>query len=432
MKKFLLNTIVLLIFWGVLYYVTVFITIRTVNLDPINGIKPFFFSLFVFSILYKIKWDFSTFKRVKSAAVLVFLFLVFFYFSNYIYGFTLKSRIFFNEITAEKYRGWKGITQKQQDSMGFVPVPNGRGFHVFPIGEDIPMAYNSQGFRVALSDTDYIAEPGKVDVLFLGCSFTYGDACYAEETFAYKVGKLGSYKIINAGICSYGLNQMYLLSKQLIKKFKPRYTVIQYSPWLVERATSFGAPANGFLPVPYFFDKDDSIALQYPVEKAETFNINRQLLREKHQNRYFKFMKEFGLWYLLKEDAKQWHYHLPKWLGGPPSPSTDRKKVAKVIYNNIANEAVINNSKPIFLLLGSPDYSGGAQSMITTKGAQLVNADTILWRGLKRNNTDAYNRKYGHWRKNNSNDKDSVLVDTHPNPLAHTIIAQEILKIIKK
>jgi hypothetical protein len=381
-------------------------------LDPINGIKPFFFSLFIFSLLYKIKWDFSCFRQLKSAVALISVFLVFFYITNYIYGFSLRSRMFFQDITSEKYRGWRGITQIQQDSMGFVPVSNGRGFHVFPIGADIPMAYNSQGFRVALSDTDYIAEPGKVDILFLGCSFTYGDACYAEETFAYKVAKLGGYKIINAGICSYGLNHMYLLSKKLIKKFKPRYTVIQYSPWLVERATSFGAPANGFLPVPYFYDRDDSIAIQYPVEKAGLFNINRQLLREKYQNSYFKFMQEFGLEYMLNEDKKYWHYSLPVWLGGPPSPSTDRKKVAKIIFNDIANEAVINNSKPIFLLLGSPDYSAGAQRIIDPKHAQIVNVDTVLWHGIKRNNTNAYDRRYGHWRKKNKNDKDSVLVDT--------------------
>jgi hypothetical protein len=432
MKKFILNAFVLLVFWGVIYLATVFIAIRTVKLDPINGIKPFFFSLFVLSVLYKVKWDFSYFRQVKSAAALIFTFLVFFYITNYVYGFTLRSRLFFHEITSEKYRGWRGITQIQQDSLGFVPSLNGRGFHVFPIGDEIPMSYNSQGFRVALSDTNFVAEPGKVDVLFLGCSFTYGDACYAEETFAYKVGQLGGYKVINAGICSYGLNHMYLLSKKLIKKYKPRYTVIQYSPWLVERATSYGAPANGFLPVPYFYDNGDFIALQFPIEKASIFDINRKLLREKYQNSYLKFMKEFGLEYMLKEDIKYWHYSLPIWLGGPPSPTDDRKKVAKIIYNEIAKEAQTNNSKPIFLLLGSPDYSAGAQRMINVKGSQLVNADAILWQGIKRNNTNVYNRKYGHWRKKNKNDKDSVMVDAHPNPLAHTIIAKELLKIINK
>ncbi len=56
------------------------------------------------------------------------------------------------------------------------PVPGAMGFHTFPIGDDIPMKYNEYGFRVPVSEPFGVDYSKGVDLLFLGCSFTYGDA----------------------------------------------------------------------------------------------------------------------------------------------------------------------------------------------------------------------------------------------------------------
>lgn len=84
-------------------------------------------------------------------------------------------------------RGWAGRVHQHDGQLGFAPIPGATGAHVFPIGPGIPMKYSQAGFRVPVDEKP---EGNRRPVfLFLGCSYTYGDACRAEDTFAYLVGK---------------------------------------------------------------------------------------------------------------------------------------------------------------------------------------------------------------------------------------------------
>ncbi len=47
-------------------------------------------------------------------------------------------------------------------------------------------------------------------MLTLGCSFTYGAANHAEDTFSYLVGNYFGGSTKNAGVSSYGLSQMVI------------------------------------------------------------------------------------------------------------------------------------------------------------------------------------------------------------------------------
>ena len=158
-------------------------------------------------------------------------------------------------------RGWSRPAHRPDPDLGFAPIPGARSAHTFPIGPDIPMAYNKDGFRVPVGATSR-NRPGP-RILFLGCSYTYGDACLAEETFPHKVAQAVGGTELNAGRCSYGLAQMLLLAEDLIPKHRPDLLVVQYSPWLVNRAITPYAPAwLGTLPVPYFFlEETDEIAI---------------------------------------------------------------------------------------------------------------------------------------------------------------------------
>jgi hypothetical protein len=73
-------------------------------------------------------------------------------------------------------------------------------------------------------------------VLALGCSFTYGAATNAENTYPYLVGQRLAGTTRNAGVSSYGLSQMMILAKRLVPAYKPDYLLVQYSPWLVDRS----------------------------------------------------------------------------------------------------------------------------------------------------------------------------------------------------
>lgn len=432
MKKAIINVAVLFLFWLLLYAITVFIAVRVVTLDPINGIKPFFFTLFVFSICYNKYWSIKGFVRLYSLVKYIVVFSAVFGVFYYSYAIFLRSVNFYHELTAVKYSGWVGNTQKDDDTFGLVHVKNARGYHAYPIGDNVPITYNVQGFRVAPCDTAFAAQKDSVDVLFLGCSWTFGDACLAEQTFPYLVGKKGGMRIVNAGVCSYGLAQMYLLSGKLIPQLKPRYTVVQYSPWLVDRGTSIGAPAATFLPVPYFHDLKDTIELQYPVQKTQVFGINRAEIRKKYTDRKMGFVFGYGIPFFFREDLMYLRYSLPVWLGGPQNPSKDKKKVERMVYRSIIKNIRAQGSIPVVVCIGDRKYSKTAGEVIGDPTVRIINADEALWLQLAVKNKNSYSRRYEHWRKQNPGDKDSVFLDGHPNPLAHHIIAEEILKKIKK
>jgi hypothetical protein len=435
MKKFLGNAAVLFIFWVIVYWITVKIAVRFVTIDPINGIKPLFFSFWFFSILYGKYWSLKSTKTLTTWLKYSLVFFGFFTSVYYAYSVVKRSIILFNELIGQNYRGWNPNPHKPDDTLGLAPKRGFKGNHTFAIGPNIAMYFNKQGFRVPVKDSAQVVDKDTLGVMFLGCSYTYGDACLAEETFAFKVGRQLGVNTVNAGVCSYGLSQMYLLSQKLVPQYKPKYTVIQFSPWLVERATSWGAPAaNNFLPSPYFYDKDDSIALQLPIERTSVFNINREELTKKYSGKYFSFLFGFALSYLFSEDWKVIKYKTPVWLGGPPNPSHEKEKVMKIAYSNMIREILKNGSRPVILCLGDSAYSEKAFAMFKNKNVIVVNADKALKKGIRIETGDAftrYSKTYCHWRKPNPKASDSVMVDSHPNPYAHSIIANEIVNAIK-
>lgn len=431
MKRFLISAVILFLFWGLLYAITVFLAVRFVGLSPINGIKPFFISLYIFSLFYGKYWSLQTLKKPLKLISFIAVFVLFFFTSYYIYAIIIRSKNLYRELTAERYRGWRGNPHITDDTLGLIPVKNGRGYHVFPLGDDIPMAYNAQGFRVALNDTGFVAGREKTDVLFLGCSYTYGDACYAEQTFSYLVGKTAGLNIINAGVCSYGLSQMYILSGRLISRYKPAITVVQFSPWLVDRATSYSAPASTFLSVPYFSETGDSVALQMPFTGSDEFRIDRKEINRKYKGSYLTFLVNFALPYFITEDLKRLRSAWPEWMGGVKAAAADKNKVERIVYNAIIDNIKAAGSTPVVLCLGDTAYSRKAVAIIGKK-ALIVNADSALWSRLSPATQAAFSLKYHHWRKTSPGAKDSVLVDTHPNPVAHRIIADEIIKKIKQ
>lgn len=324
----------------------------------------------------------------------------------------------------KKERGWRGVVHVADDSLGFRPIPGARGFHIFPIGDSIPMCYDSRGFRAPLA-ADTLCTPDKpVDILFLGCSCTYGDACYVEETFPYKVAKEAHLNYINAGVCSYGLSHMYLLAQKLIPKYKPKYVVIQYSPWLGTRGTSVYAPSYlGLIPNPYFTYNNNTVGLELPAFKSDVFAIDKVALREQYKGHYWKFFFGYGMPFVAKETVSDIKTKIDLFFHPAKKPATDLAAVENYAYNEIIKITNANGGKAIILKYGD-------DANTTFKGypnAAFANADSSLITYLKAENKTS--DIFKHWRKTTATD--SVIVDGHPNFLAHNIITQTIISQIK-
>ena len=430
MKK-AINIILLAVFWGIIFaFLGVILKIVGLLGKSISFITTLYLILLFISITYKQFWSVKTFSNkkrlVKFLSVIISSFLVLLFLNNLVY----KSYILYRYTTKENSRGWEGRAHQRDDTLGFKPIPNARAFHTFPLGDKMPMAYNNKGFRIPLSDTSKIIEPPKSNLLFLGCSFTYGDACVAEETFPYLIAEATNLSYINAGVCSYGLSHMLLLAERLIPEYKPEYVIVQYSPWLVSRGTNMFAPVYiGSVPSPYFTERDNSYIIEPPIYKSQNFNMDMKQSKSSYQNRFIKFLFEKGLEFNLYEDWQELKTKILLAAGQLPRPATNLLDVEKYAYNRIKTIAEDNEATIIVLNLGDIEYSKKSKDLFIDSSAYFAEADSFLYEYLKNSPSKDYSKEFKHWRFNGN---DSILIDGHPNFKAHQIIANSVIFEINK
>jgi hypothetical protein len=435
MKK-ILNFLVICLFWILVFYITkvfffFFLLSQSKFVTLFFGIYS---TLFLISVFYKTERYKKLFSNRVWFVTFCLLVLTFFSYNYYLY---YRSENLYNYfISKSRVRGWTGKSHKIDSVLGFSSIPNSRGFHTFPIGDPQPTAYDMDGFRVPLSDTLRINKEGNVDILFLGCSFTYGDACYADSTFAHLVAKEMNFKYINAGIGSYGLSQMDILSKRLIPKYKPKYVVFQYSSWLMDRALSGLAPVYyGSLPTPYYSKKDELYFLNKPMYETQIFNLDEKEIRKNFKS-HFSFYLRKGLFFYLREDLNAIKMRIAIFfkINPPPAPNNqeNRLSLAKQIYKEMIKTAIDNNCTPIILNLGNSitfdEMNLTNFSLSYFNGALLADGDKAHKDYLKENKYLTY-KAFLHWRLNEKGD--SILIDTHPNNLSHQLIAKSIVQSIK-
>jgi hypothetical protein len=263
----------------------------------------------------------------------------------------------------------------------------------------------------------------KPRILFLGCSFTYGDACLAEETFPFLIEKELNGYTINAGVCSYGLSQMYLLAQKLIPEYKPDLVVFQHSSWLADRALDQYAPVYyGVLPTPYF-GKDNSVLP--PLFSSHLFNYPADQFRDtkKSFSDYFSFLSiSFPLY--MKDDFSKCVKYVELLFHFIPKPNRDEKNAEQFAITRVHDICKKNNCRMILLNISSPGDTKMYYMPDAKENIPVANADSALYANL---GNETYERKYGHYRMSGT---DSVFVDPHPNAAAHKIIAHEIIRVI--
>ena len=362
------------------------------------------------------------FKVKKIRLRFVTFALLFYLVSLYVSSIVYRARALHTHFLQHN-RGWIGVVHQADTLLGFKPIPNSRGFHTFPVGEDIPMAYDQNGFRVALSDT--LKEDSEIDILFLGCSFTYGDACLAEHTFPYLTAKKLNKTYINAGVCSYGLTQMVLLSEKLIPKYNPKYVVIQHSSWLVERGTSLFAPVYyGSLPNPYFVEREGKMDIHPPIYISQIFGLNPEIIKSQS---LLIFFINTGFKFYVIEDARYISLIWEKITHKIDKPTMHLKEAEMFGYKKIIETAEKYGAYPIILHIDSKNKNLSLDEIIKYPNAKVVDTDIELTDYLSHTKSHSFSKEFEHWR---IVDHDSVLVDRHPNFASHSIIAHALIQAI--
>ena len=342
-------------------------------------------------------------------------------------GYTVFRSIEIYSYIKSSKRGWQGKVFKTDTELGFAHVPDVQGLHVFPVGPPIPMRFDKNGFRVPVGDTPAESN-GRPLVLALGCSFTYGDAVYARDTYPYLVGQALRGTTKNAGCCSCGLSQMLILAGRLIPSHKPDYLIVQYSPWLISRSLSPFAPTyGGKSPGPYFYG-DEGLALHPPVFLTNLANLPLESYRNTPKSiiDFISFLWNAGLPQFIYDDFNMSRYTFKRAIGVIPKPATDENNIVRYVYEEIASLARKNGSRLIIVVLGKSADPVPVPTHLFPSDSIIVDAHTTLLERLSIVNDEHYKKAYAHWRGS-----PPTIVDTHPNEKAHQIIADEILSKIK-
>lgn len=419
----LMFTIIIASMYALSYLVPSWIGLQRFNSSIVFSVMRIVLSCtWLAGITYKVAWDKTKIKTIRTRILFLFLFLIALIITWTIHATYNLTNVYLS--IKQPSRGWRNNPHKADALLGFKPVPNARGFHTFPVGEDIPMKYDENGFRVPLSYDHSASFSKKPRILFLGCSFTYGDACTAEETFPFLVEKILDGYTINAGVCSYGLSQMFILAQSLIPKYKPDIVVFQHSPWLAERALSQYAPVySSVMPTPYF-DKHNRIVP--PLFTSNIFNYPMDHFKETQKSfpDYFSFFSVcFPLY--VQDDFKMARSNIGQLLSLFPKPNKDEQSTERFVIHHVHEICKQNNCKLILLDLLTPYLKQGNYTVDKNENIPEANADSCLHANLVAG--ESYEKKYNHYAWNG---KDSVLTDTHPNRAAHKIIADEIVRVI--
>ena len=320
-------------------------------------------------------------------------------------------------------RGWSGEVNEAHKELGFAPIPNSRGLEIMPIGAAVPVRYDKYGFRIPVKD-EFVTRNVHPIVLTLGCSFTYGAATLAENTFPYLVGSSLRGSTKNAGVCGYGLSQMVILANRLIPRHNPDYVIVQYSSWLVKRAVRPLAPSYyGKIPNPYYAD-DENLTIRPPIFQTKIFDVPIDRYRNSQAGAldFFSFLGNVGLPLFIHDDVNMTAYFFANVLRLKDGPTKNRAAVIQHAYGEISKVAEQNGAVLIIVLLGEDHQPVLVQRDLLPRNAIVVDAHSALLNKLPSVDKHSYQREYNHWRGD-----PPVLVDGHPNEKAHGIIAEKIV-----
>lgn len=325
------------------------------------------------------------------------------------------------------HRGLRGRLHRADPDLGYTALPGAKGLQLLPRGAPEPISYDSEGLRVPRGQEGRVPRQ-RPFVLTLGCSFTFGDATPAEDTYPEVLaGQLGG-TALNAGRSGYGLAQMIVLARRLIPRYRPDVVVVQFSPWLAGRATSgFANVTFGVAPVPYLTqDREGRVGIVPPAFRARLFDLpfDRYDRPERGAGEFLSFLAEAGAPLFVHDDWQLFLFRLRRRAGRYPAPADDPERLNRAVYSEIVRLARDQGARAVIVRLSHPLEVHWQEMRELSRDALLVNAQAAL--DARARDKEDYQRRFAHWRGD-----PPVLVDTHPNAAAHRIIAGEIARALR-
>lgn len=398
---------------------------------------------YLLSITYKKYWDSSTFKKMLPTVSFALISVISFFLIKEIYtSFRAVDKLY---TYYKKNIGIVGSVFTADDTLGHRGIPNGSGRSIFPLENgqiSVPIKLNDEGFRIP--ENIKFAESDTL-MMFLGCSFTWGDYSLAEENYSSQAVQSLKYKPLNCGTDAYGLAQMLILAEMKIPQHRPKVLCVQYSPWLADRARFMFFPsAHGVMPFPFVAKNDkNEFYVHPPFFRSSLYNPDYKYYKTSPASLFDKLSFFFKVGFPVAI-LDSWKQSIAKWkmtLGILPKAESENQKIEKYVYEKIYQLCKQYGVKMVVLNVGGFGYSDEqrmnnhydrkkfAETMSSelVKNVTFIDADSVLRAGISKGENYS---KYVQWAK--INQKDSILYDNHPNPMAHKIIADALVKGMKE
>jgi hypothetical protein len=380
----------------------------------------------LYAFFYKRLWNSGLFRSPSKISGFLFSILFFLFITYHSLSVNKNILAYYRYFSSDNFISWKGRMYEHDSLLGYRMQPNNFSSLVYELKQPVPVKTDSSGFRVAHTGKQFSDVNKPVDLLFLGCSFTFGSACRAEETFPYIVAQESGMNYINAAVGGYGLAQMLIQAKQLIPKYKPRYIIIQRSPWLIERSLTEFAPSRGgyLLPTPYFVETKNEFSIGPPVYKSPINQLLPEEDRQIYKGHFLSYYFNKGISYFGNQQIQIIKTRTRNILGHKKRPTHKRHEAELFAYSEIIKLARAHDVEVILLNLNNGPISFKGKLPVSNYSYRIANADSVLRQRMSSSDEQEYVRMFGHW---GMRENDSVFIDGHPNPLAHKLIATSIL-----
>jgi len=366
----------------------------------------------------RIRWS----KRLWISAVSAIVCVGLVYFGSVAY----RARALYDIVKMR--RGWTGRLFRADAQLGYSGVPGACGVQLVGMPPDVPTCFDADGFRVP-DPAQAVLSNERPLVLALGCSYSFGFACRAEESFPERVAQRLHGTCRNAAMPGFGLAQMLILARKHIPRLKPDIVLVQYSGWLVYRSREdhiAGLP--GTLPAPQFVTSATGMALALPSFEfvANPFDLPVAEYLETPAS-WFDFASFVARVELPSQSRLDWRA-TRVWIHGlveHAAEPADEQEIERSVYSEIASLCAQNGAHMVVVALwkNMPAEGPVVPAAVTELGCPVVIPLPALRANLAEKTREGYMREYMHWRGD-----PPVLVDGHPNARAHAIIADEIMR----
>jgi hypothetical protein len=294
---------------------------------------------------------------------------------------------------------FRGRLFRVDSELGYAPTSDVAGTMLFP-DREIPVRHDSNGFRAPEG-----AAARAADVLFLGCSFTYGYGVATKDTFVELAGAAAKRDVANGGACGWGIAQMLLCARHKVPALKPRIVVAEAASWLIDRSQrkSLSSAVITTFTLPYFTGAGEGLAIAPPCYAMMDFDPTPWTDTPSSFLDYESFVFRTGVRLRLENDLGG----LRLGLSGP-APSTDREGIVRYSYGELAKLAEAQGGRLVVLLLdrveGAPEATRVLRSQLEALRCRIVDATAT------------------------GRPECAIPIDGHPNERGHAEIARALIE----